>query len=183
MAKKFSLLLLDANVVIEAFRLGIWDQLITCCDVHLSRTIVETEAHFYLDQQGNRHDFDLSGHVRSGAIQMFDVELTELAAFRAEFDPVYLEKLDPGETESLIHLLRSRGNCLLCSADKIVFRVLGNLRRGEQGISLEEVLTAVGLGRALARPFTRAYREEWTKKGFAEGLGGLGHRPTPSDTA
>jgi hypothetical protein len=89
---------------------------------------------------------------------------------------VYFEKLDPGETESLAYLLRQSDECWICSADKIVYRVLGNLGRSEQGVSLEEVLNEVGLGRKLSGGFTRAYREEWTRKGFQEGLGGIGAR-------
>ena len=38
MAKKFSLLLPDANVVIHLFKLGIWERLIERCDVHPART-------------------------------------------------------------------------------------------------------------------------------------------------
>ena len=38
--KKFRLLLLDANVVIELFRHGIWARVIETCEVYLSRTVV-----------------------------------------------------------------------------------------------------------------------------------------------
>ncbi len=38
--KTFNLLLLDANVVIELFRKGLRDKLLTFCDVHLARTVV-----------------------------------------------------------------------------------------------------------------------------------------------
>ncbi len=40
------LLLLDANVVIELFRLGIWGRVIERCRIFVARTIVEVEAHF-----------------------------------------------------------------------------------------------------------------------------------------
>lgn len=46
--KKFRLLLLDADVVIELFRLGLWDGIVERCDVHLARIVVEDEAQFYL---------------------------------------------------------------------------------------------------------------------------------------
>ncbi len=174
--KKFRLLLLDANVVFELFRHGIWDRLLEACDVHLAKTVVTTEAHFYQDDQGLRHDFDLGEYARSGKISVFDVGQPELTAFRAQFDPTYFERLDPGETESLVYLLNSKDACLICSADTIVYRVLGNLNRGEQGISLEEVLQKIGLARELTWPFTRAFREKYTKKGFEQRLGGLGLR-------
>ncbi len=174
--KKFRLLLLDANVVIELFRHGIWDRLLEACDVHLAQTIVSREVRYYDDSQGVRHDLDLGKYVESGEITVFDVEQSDLTAFRAAFDPTYFERLDPGETESLVYLLSSRETCLICSADTIVYRVLGNLNRGEQGISLEEVLQRIGLCRELAWQFTRAFREKYTKKGFEQRMGGLGHR-------
>lgn len=176
MAKKFPLLLLDANVVIELFRLGLWDKVLECCDVHLSRTIVQREAHFFKDSEGSRHDFDLREYEASGQITVFDVELSEVRHFALSFDPTYFERLDPGETEAMTHLLTSPAPYLICSADSIVFKVLGNLNRAEQGISLEEVLNDVGLGRRLTWRFTRAFRDKWTKRGFVDHLGGMGKK-------
>jgi len=174
--KKFRLLLLDANVVIELFKRGVWDRLVEACDIHLASTVVSAEAHFYEDDEGVRHDFDLEPYRRDGKVTVFDIAPSELTTFRATFDPTYFEKLDPGETESLAYLVNSKEECLICSADRIVYRVLGNLNRGEQGVSLEEILQKTGLARPLPRQFTRAFREEWTKKGFQEKLGGTGHR-------
>lgn len=174
--KKSSLLLLDANVVIEISRQGLWDQITARCDIHLSRTVLD-ESQFYDDDQGERHYIDLTPYISSQRIALFDLTPSRLGGFLARFDPVYLEKLDPGETESLAYLLDQSDECMICSADKIVYRVLGCLSRPDQGVSLEEVLGQVGLGRELEREFTNAYKEEWTRKGFQEGLAGLGLRP------
>jgi hypothetical protein len=173
--KKFRLLLLDANVVIEISRHGLWDGIVARCEVHLARTVID-EAQFFDDANGNRQYIDLTAYINAKSITVFDLTPSDLAMLRAEFDPVYFEKLDPGETESLGYLLRQSAESQICSADKIVYRVLGNLKRSEQGVSLEELLDQVGLGRKLPREFTRTYREEWTKKGFQEGLGGIGHQ-------
>jgi len=167
------LLLLDADVVIYIFSLGIWEDIIERCDIHLARTVLE-EAHFYEDGEGTRHDFSLSSYVDSGRISVFDLLPSELASFRQHFDPVYLEKLDPGETESLGYLLSTDKDFRICSADKIVFRILGALKMSDRGISLEEVLHMVGLARPLRHHVMKAYREQWTKKGFEEGMRGVG---------
>lgn len=172
--KKFKLLLLDANVVIVLFKFGIWEKLIEICDIYLARTVAEQEAHFYLDDDGQRQDFQVMPYAGAGKISVFDLTPSELDVFRAQFDPVYFEKLDPGETESLAYLLRQGDDCRICSADKIVYRILGNIRRGDAGVSLEEILQQTGLGRKLDRQFTRSFREQATKQGFAEGMGGLG---------
>jgi hypothetical protein len=43
-----------------------------------------------------------------------------MEGFRAQFAPVYFEKLDPGETESVAYLLGQSEEYRICSADKIV---------------------------------------------------------------
>ena len=98
--KKFTLLLLDANIVIYLFKFGIWERVIRECDVHLAETVMG-EAHFYTDDQGTRCDFDLSAYRREGTINVFSVTPSELVSLRSRFTPLYLESLDPGETESL----------------------------------------------------------------------------------
>ncbi len=185
--KKFRLLLLDANIVIELFRLGIWDQLLEFCDIHLAKSIVGSktselrgEADFFIDDLGDRHEIDLEKDIEAGKITVFDVNPSDLGTFRAKFDPTYFEKLDAGETESLAYLLNSKETYQICSADAIVFRVLGNIscgkiNRSEQGISLEEILQKIGLSRKLTSQFTKAFREKMTQKGFQEHLGGMGH--------
>ena len=174
--KRLSFLLLDANVVIYLFKLKIWDRLIEQCDIQLARTVMG-ESHFYLDDRDHRVDFDLGPYEQARTITVFDVPIAGIQAFRDDFDPTYLERLDPGETESLAYLLRADPETRICSADKIVFRVLGNLDRSEQGLSLEEVLRAVGLGRPLPHQFTKTFRETWTAKGVEERLHGTGSRP------
>lgn len=174
--KKFKLLLLDANIVIEIWRLGIWEEFLARCDIHLSRIVAEEEAHFFVDARGERRSIDLTPSIKTGVVTVFDLTPSQLSAFRALFDPVYLEKLDDGEAESLAHLWGLSEEGRICSADAIVYRILGNARRGEQGISLEEVLAQTGLGRKLTYQFTKAFRERWTRAGFNEGLGGLGTR-------
>lgn len=175
MMKKFKLLLLDANVVIQAFKLGLWAKLIERCDVWLAATVVQ-EAAFFTTEDGTSHTIDLSQDLAENRVSKFELTPSELSEFRSSFDPSYFEKLDDGETESLAHLINSTERFLICSADKIVYRILGNLNRSEQGISLEEILQQVGLGVALPRPFTKSYRKECTARGFEEGLGGIGHK-------
>jgi hypothetical protein len=171
--KKLTFLLLDANVVIFLFKVGIWDALVAECDIRLARTVMR-EAHFYEDDRGARVDFDLAPYERDGRIAVFEVPLPEITAFREDFDASYLERLDPGETESLACLTKASTESQLCSGDSIVFRVLGNLDRGERGVSLEEVLRTLGRSRALPRQFTKAFREQWTARGVEERLRGTG---------
>jgi hypothetical protein len=169
------LLLLDANVVIHLFAVALWDRVVALCDIHVAKTVVD-EAHFFEDENSERHDFDLTDYVNAGKIRSFPLDANALENFLAQFGVEYLEKLDAGEVESQAFLCSTPGEWRFCSADKIVFRVLGNLDRSGQGISLEEILQKVGLGRNLEHPFTKAYRERWTAKGVEERLQGDGLR-------
>jgi hypothetical protein len=173
MAKRLNLLLLDANVVIHLFKLGLWDRILDVCDIHLAQTVVE-EVDFYKDEEGEHHNIDLKPDLIADKVHSFSLPATALAAFRDQFGIEYIEKLDPGEVESLVHLLSSSKDWLLCSADKIVFRVLGNLDRRDQGISLEEVLQKVGLPRRLDHQYQKAYRVWWSDEGVKERMQGRG---------
>lgn len=176
MTKKFPLLLLDADVVIELHCLGIWDQVVERCDVHVARSIANDEALYFKDEQGGDCRIDLSSFEGERKITVFDVAIAELERIKGQFDPTYLERFHSGETESFVCLLNSAETCLICSGDKIVYKVLGNLNRGEQGISVEELLQGIGLGCTTRHQFTRQYRQHSTKKGGQERIQDRGYK-------
>jgi hypothetical protein len=178
--KKFRLLLLDANVVIYLFEVGLWDKLVDRCEVLLSRTVAEREAQFYEDDDGEKHYFDLQPDISSRRVTVVEASISDIKAFRDLFDPLYLSRLDDGEAESLAYLMNSREKCLICSGDAIVFRVLALLDRIEQGFSLEEILQSIGLARALPWEFTKAYRERWTNVGSRHRIQEQGRKPPGS---
>ena len=121
--KRFRLLLLlDANVVIHLFRLGIWERVVEACGVHLARTVVEVEAQFYETDDDEKRYFDVGTFVRTGSIAVFDILPSQLTDFRRRFDATYFERLDPGETESLAYLLAQTEECRICSGDASVIR-------------------------------------------------------------
>jgi hypothetical protein len=174
--KRFKCLLLDANVVIKLFSLGLCDALVKQCEIHLSEIVV-TESNFFEDSEGNRHDIDLAAHIRHGQIQIFSHKSSDLNKFRNSFDSIYLEKLDPGETESLVHLLSNEGEeFYLCSGDAIVFRVLGNLKITKKGVSLEEILDQFGWRRSLESCFTKNWRQQWSQTGLGDSMFGGGKK-------
>jgi hypothetical protein len=174
--KKFKCLLLDANIVIKLCKLGLWDALLKQCEIHLSETVIQ-EANYYEDSKGERHDINLNPYVERGQVHVFSHSAADLKKFRESFDPIYLEKLDPGETESLIHLLSTAGeDYYLCSSDAIVFRVLGNLKRSHQGVSLEEVLNQFDFRCSLEWHFTKGFRQRWCQEGLADSLYGGGFK-------
>jgi hypothetical protein len=71
-------------------------------------------------------------------------------------------------------LFASEENWLICSADGIVFGVLGRTGRAGQGISLEEILSQIGLGRKLEWQYTKHYKEMFTQMGQEDSIRGRG---------
>lgn len=99
------MLILDANVVIHLHEFGIWDKLIAACDVHLPGTGVTESDFFEVDDE--RHYIDLNDDISHERIQVFNVELSRIKAFRDQFDSLYVGGLDDGETEALAFLERA----------------------------------------------------------------------------
>ncbi len=175
--KKLRFLLLDANIVIQLFELDVWQQFIEKCDVLLARTVAEHEVQFFTDEQEQRHEINLKDDIAANRLSIVEVTPADLKQFFDRFDPLYLERLDPGEAESLAYLAGVDDPCHICSSDAIVFRVLAQLGLIERGLSLEEALQQIGLGRKLPSQFTRQFRESWTKRGQTESIQGIGMRP------
>ena len=165
---KLKLLILDANVVIFLNERAIWSKLIANCDVSLPNTVVE-ESGFFDDENGDRHYIDLSEDIANKRVNIFDVPLIDLQKFQQQFDSLYISQIDPGEMEALAHLCNSSQQYSISSGDAIVYRVLGRLGKGTQGISLEEILSTIGLQQAnIGWQFTRKFREKYTQDGFAD---------------
>ncbi len=170
------LLLLDAGIVIGLHELGVWDNLLQRCDVTLTRTVAEDEVIFWYDESGQRHYIEqkVRDDIKMERITCIDVPLNKIAAFRTKFDPSYLDRLDEGEAESLAFLLSSEEEWLISSSDSIVFKVLGKLGLAERGISLEEILQQVGLGRRVHRKYTKEFRLKFTQQGQQDSITGTG---------
>ena len=179
MTKKLRLLILDANVVIKLFELDLWDVVVEACEIYLAESIVEGEAHFSMDAAGEKEYFDLQSYVADGRVKQFAVPSSDIGDFRSQFDPGYFERLDLGEAESLTFLVGQSERYLICSADAIVYRTLGNLNRLDQGISLEMLLRRIGRTASLPRAYSEAWCKEQIRKGFADRLQGRGSKAEP----
>jgi hypothetical protein len=174
---KFRLLLVDANIIIELFRLGIWDTFLAACEVHLSETVFD-EAHFYEDDDGERHTIHLQPYRDKGQVTVHAVPSSQLATLRSTLGVTLLEKMDPGEAELLCVLDNALPgeDYLICSADAVIFRYLGATHRSGQGISLEEILPKIGITKPLESLYRKAFRERYSQLGFSQGITGLALR-------
>jgi hypothetical protein len=170
--KKFRFLLLDAGPIIKLFSLNIWDDFLKHCDVTICRIIAEDQA-LYTDD--GTKQINLKPYEEQDLVRIIDVELSVVKSFYGKFGPLYKAEVHPGEKETLAFLSKSSENWQVCSADHVVFRVLGLLNKADQGISLEEILVEIGLTQSnLEWEYTKRFRERWTQKGqidFTQGQG------------
>jgi len=161
--KKFQLLLLDAGPILKLFELELWDKFIKRCDVTISQTVAKQAK--WASQELKDVPINLGSYEEQNLITIFDADIATVQKFYSKFDQQYKAEIHPGEKETLAFLDESPENWLLCSADKAVFRVLGLLGKGEQGISLEEVLQEIGLPKQLEWEYSRKFREKYTRLG------------------
>ncbi len=166
--KKFRCLLLDAGPIIELHRLNIWERFLEHCDVSVAQIIIDEEAQF-AGEGLDKEYFDLTDDITQGRIQVIDQDLSIVAEFQKTI-PITLAQIDPGELETLAFLVNQDRSWKVCSGDNAMYRVLGYLGRGEQGISLEEILQNIGLGHNLTKEYTKTFRINCTNAGKAEGI-------------
>jgi hypothetical protein len=165
--KKFQFLLLDAGPIIKLFELGIWDTFIKKCDITISK-IVADEAK-WASQEFQDISIDLEHYKEQ--IKIIDVEFSVVKTFYDKFKLLYQADIHDGEKETLAFLCDSSEKWLVCSADRVVFKVLGLLGKANQGISLEEILQKVGLSRQnLERKYTKKFREKHTRLGQVDSI-------------
>jgi hypothetical protein len=170
---KFQLLLLDANVVIYLHELGLWKQFTEQCKVTLAET-VRQEADYWVDHLGQTHQINLEPDIQTKRIQCISLSLDKIEKFKQTLGLKYLDKMDPGETESLAFLMESHESWLLSSGDEIVYKTLGRFNRAEQGISLQEILEKIGLSRPnLSVQYTKQFRLNVTQKGKIDSITGF----------
>lgn len=165
--KKFPFLLLDAGPIIKLFSLGVWDDFIKHCDVSISRIIADNEALFTEDGEKR---INLKLYEEENLINIIDVQPSVVKIFYDKFDRLYKPDIHSGEKETLAFLCDSSEDWRVCAADGAVFRILGLLGKSSQGISLEEVLSEIGLSQNLEWQYTKKFREKYTGIGQADSI-------------
>ncbi len=171
--KKFPFLLLDAGPIIKLFELGIWDDFIGKCDVTISQEVANQAK--LASREFEDIPIDLNPYKEAGLIKIFDTDLAEVTIFLGKFSS-YLSQIDihSGEQETLVFLINSAENWLICAADGAVFRFLGTIGKTEQGISLEEILEQIGLAKKLEWKYTKRFREKYSHMGQVDSIQGQG---------
>jgi predicted nucleic acid-binding protein len=142
---KSNLVILDANVIIEAFRGDFWNSLISRYKIHISSIVLHSEVYHYEDKEGQKIPIDLTTYIQSGRAIEISASVPEIASLENQVNPNFLERIDDGEKETLALLLTGRfDDFLYCTGDTRAIKALASLGLGASGISLEELLTQIG---------------------------------------
>ncbi len=160
--KKFQFLLLDAGPVLELLKLELWNKFTANCNVHMTPAIIDEVIKLSFDYTDQKVNLTSPTQLN---VTIHDVELPVIKSFWELFDSSYQGSIHK-EKETLAFLWNKQEQWFLCSADGAVFRVLGLLGKAERGISLEEVLQAIGLQQKnLEWRFTKRFRQKFTQIG------------------
>ncbi|MEW6108516.1 MAG: hypothetical protein AB1632_05000 [Nitrospirota bacterium] len=156
------LLLLDADVIIDLHKLGLWKQVTKSHKVFVPSIILHKEVYYYEDESGH-HPIDLEKDI-GATFSELSCSVRELMSFKERFDRVFQEELHDGEKEALV-LLQKQEDLVLCTCDYAAIKALALLDLAEQGISFENLLKKSGMNKKLEYKHT----EKRFKKYLTEG--------------
>ncbi len=142
-------LLLDADIVIELHRMGIWHKFIACNQVTLPSSVFE-EAHCYRNKKGRIHPTNLRSDLKAARILKKEATAIEVASVQNQFAPVLAPYLHTGELEAIAILQKEKTPTMkFCTADGTAWWATVLLDLGDRLISCEEALKQSGLMRSV----------------------------------
>lgn len=159
--------LLDANIIIESHKVGVWEKLIEKVAIVVSSIVAHKESHFYSKEEGGIPEpINLKRLILDGKIKEISATPEEMADFSNYFDRVFLFGLDDGEIESL-SLIKSGKlqDTLFCSSDGPAIQALSMIGHSDSGISMEILLQKTGLHKGLEHQFCNEFFKKHTTKG------------------
>jgi len=161
--------LLDSNIIIEAYKLGIWEQLIERVEIVVSSVVARQESLFYSKEAGKIPEpINLKHLIQKGQIQELTANPEEIADFLDVFDRTFVFGLHDGETESLALIKSGKTeDAVFCSSDATAIQALTMIGHSQLGISMETLLRKYGLQKRLKHQFKDKFFEDQRAKGFA----------------
>lgn len=165
---KSRLVFLDANIIIEAHRLNIWNHLVGQFEVVIPSFILDNEVRYFTSgRNGQKTSIDLSADEKAGKIKRETALPSDFQKLESNFKQVFVDGLDPGEKEALAILYSGRFEAhRFCTGDGAAIRALSVLSLQFQGVSFETLMTESG---QKAKDFKRHFQEEFFKKNIAQG--------------
>ena len=168
--------LLDSNIIIEAYRLDIWEKLIERVEIVVSSVVAHQESLFYSKEEGKIPEpINLNRLIQAGQIQELTATTEEIADFLDMFDRNFVFGLHAGERESLSLIKSGRlQDTLFCSGDAAAIQALAMIGHSHLGISMESLLRESGLQKRLKQQFKDKFFENQKANGVENLLTGQG---------
>ena len=159
--------LLDANIIIESHKVGVWEKLVEKVEIVVSSIVAHKESLFYSKLEGGiPAPINLKRLIQDGKIKEISASSEEMADFLNYFDRVFVFGLDDGEIESLALIKSGKvKKTLFCSSDGPAIQALAMIGHSDAGISMEMLLKENGLQKSLECQF----RDEFFKKHIIKG--------------
>jgi len=154
--------LLDANIIIEAYKMGVWEKLIEKVEIIVSSIVAHDEALFYSKKEGGVPEpIKIKNLIEEGKIKEFSASQEEIAEFLNKFDRLFVEGLHIGESESLALIMNCKlDDTLFCSGDATAIQALAMIGFSDLGISFEILLKKTGLQKKLRKHFLEKFFKE-----------------------
>jgi hypothetical protein len=179
--QKPKLLLLDADVVIEAHKLGAWDALKEAFSIAVPATIVR-EAPYFTSSEG-RQGINLQREIDAGEITCIDATADEIQATFENFAPVFMQGIDDGEKEGIaIIRFEKSEDCVFCTGDTNAVAI-GMLAIDNRSVSFESVLQVAKVAVPRVRPsMTIKAHDDHVRKGKTRRITGEYFKTSPLGT-
>jgi hypothetical protein len=162
------LIILDANVIIVAHRLGFWKKLVSHYKIHIPSTIIR-ESKYFEDTYGQRISINLSAEIESKSIIEIEANISDMHSLYKNFKSNFIESIDDGEKEALAILYSNHDTeFLFCTGDMRAICALAIMDLSGKGISLEKVLIQAGINKEIGKHFSDSTFKWHLNKGFQE---------------
>lgn len=167
---KSRLVILDANVIIEAFKNDFWKSLISQYDVYVGSTVIHVEVKHYLDENNQKHDIQLLPFVTKGQIKQLEASSDDLELLDKKINPHQSDLIHDGEKEIIALLSEgSLDNYQFCTGDAKAIKVMSALGIGSNAVSLEELLDKIGQkGKLPDKSYSKNKLEKCKSDGITE---------------
>jgi len=139
------LVLVDANIIIELHRLGIWAHILERCQVYTTSSIAGNEAKYFKRRRSERIEISLQANIAGGSLSILEASLEDLVKLEDIFEAGFLQTLHDGEREALALIAADKHEgCSFCTSDGPAIKALAMMRKEAYGMSLESLLKEKG---------------------------------------
>jgi hypothetical protein len=168
--------LLDANIIIESHKVGVWEKLIERVEIVVSSIVAHKESHFYSEEEGGIPEpINLKRLIQNGKIIEISATPKEITDIINYFDKVFIFRMDDGEIESLALIKSGKlKDALFCSSDGPAIQALAMIGHSNAGISMETLLKKTGLQKDLEYQFCDEFFKKHITKGSENYIQGIG---------